>query len=112
MPKKDLRAGIDIVEVSRIRKAAQRERFLKRVLTPEERTIIGNNILKIAVSFALKEATWKALPPAFQKKTYFQQIRILWDCPGCQIEIAGWKGKVNASWNYCQDVILAVVVLS
>ena len=55
--------GIDIVEISRIRKAvAERgDGFLKRVYTPEEVKLYKNKIPSLAARFSGKEAVIKTL---------------------------------------------------
>lgn len=56
---------MDIVEISRVRQAAMRNRnFLRRVFAPEEIRYCGGKKKKwqhFAVRFAAKEAVWKAL---------------------------------------------------
>ena len=54
--------GIDIVSISRIRKAVQRsgERFLTRIFTPDE-LLSGDDFGFLAARFAAKEAFFKAL---------------------------------------------------
>ena len=72
--------GIDIVEISRIRKAvAERgDGFLKRVYTPEEVKLYRNKIPSLAVRFAGKEAVIKALGIT-DKGIGLSQIEILSD---------------------------------
>lgn len=59
----NLRTGIDLIEIERIKRTIQRygDRFLKRVFTPQELAEVGENISSLAVRFAAKEATAKAL---------------------------------------------------
>ncbi len=72
--------GIDIVEISRIRKAvAERgDGFLKRVYTPEEVKLYRNKIPSLAARFAGKEAVIKALGIT-DKGIGLSQIEILSD---------------------------------
>lgn len=58
-----LRTGIDLIEVERVGRAVQRhgERFLKRVFTPAELELLGDNLPSLAARFAAKEAVAKAL---------------------------------------------------
>ncbi len=58
-----LRAGVDIIEVERIRQAAERhgERFYRRFYTPAERAHCGDRFPALAAHFAAKEAVGKAL---------------------------------------------------
>lgn len=55
--------GIDLVEIARIQRAVNRwgERFLKRVFTEREIAIAQRRPASLAVRFAAKEATAKAL---------------------------------------------------
>jgi len=58
-----LKTGVDIIEVSRIQGALTRhgERFLNRVFTPAEIAECHGKADALAVRFAAKEATTKAL---------------------------------------------------
>jgi holo-[acyl-carrier protein] synthase len=58
-----LSAGVDIVELDRIRRVLERhgERFLARIYTPEEITRYGDRLPELAARFAAKEAVSKAL---------------------------------------------------
>ena len=59
----NLRTGVDLIELERIEAAIQRygQRFLVRVFTPRELAEVGENVASLAVRFAAKEATAKAL---------------------------------------------------
>ncbi len=58
-----LAVGVDVVEISRIAAAVTRygERFLSRVFTADERAYAAGRAPALAVRFAAKEATAKAL---------------------------------------------------
>lgn len=58
-----LRTGVDIIEVNRIRRAAERhgERFYRRFFTPAERDRCEGRYPALAARFAAKEAVAKAL---------------------------------------------------
>ena len=58
-----LAAGVDAIEVDRVRKVLKRhpERFLKRVFTDLEIAYCRGRIRELAVRFAAKEAMMKAL---------------------------------------------------
>jgi holo-[acyl-carrier protein] synthase len=60
---KQVRAGVDIIEIIRIRKAITRwgERFLRRVYTDLELELYGKKTASLAARFAGKEAVMKAL---------------------------------------------------
>ncbi len=58
--------GVDLVEVGRVARVLERhgERFLKRILTPEERLFVSKRAepaQRVAAFFAAKEACLKAL---------------------------------------------------
>ena|ERR1039457_3013464 len=59
-------AGIDIIEISRIRQAVDRwgEHFLKRIFTESELERYRSKTESLAARFAAKEAAMKALSPA------------------------------------------------
>lgn len=83
--------GIDVVEISRIRKALSRcgQRFLSRILTPEEITAMPSpevrssedfsaaEIAYVAGRFAAKEALSKALGTGFSQGVTFTDFMIL-----------------------------------
>ncbi len=58
-----LTIGVDVIEIARIATAIRRygERFLARVYTADERTYAAGRASALAVRFAAKEATAKAL---------------------------------------------------
>lgn len=58
-----LRTGVDLIEIERVENAVKRHggRFLERVFTPRELDEVGENVASLAVRFAAKEATAKAL---------------------------------------------------
>ena len=59
----NLRTGVDLIEIERVEATIQRygQRFLERVFTPRELAEVGENVASLAVRFAAKEATAKAL---------------------------------------------------
>jgi holo-[acyl-carrier protein] synthase len=60
---KQLRTGVDLVEIERFEKAVGRHpaRFLDRVFTRRELEDVGENMASLAARFAAKEAVAKAL---------------------------------------------------
>ncbi|MBN1487217.1 MAG: holo-ACP synthase [Anaerolineae bacterium] len=58
-----LATGVDLVNISRVERALTRfgERFLHRIYTPAEILYSRNRVAELAVRFAAKEATAKAL---------------------------------------------------
>ncbi len=58
-----LRTGVDLIDLERVEATIERygQRFLERVFTPRELAEVGENVASLAVRFAAKEATAKAL---------------------------------------------------
>jgi len=74
--------GIDIVEVTRIKKAMKRwsNRFLRRVFTESEIKYCFNKVdpaAPLALRFAAKEAFSKAIGFGFRKGLAFHQIEVI-----------------------------------
>ncbi len=78
-----LRTGVDIIEVSRIRQAAERhgERFFERIYTANERTHCGDRYPSLAARFAAKEAVAKTLGTGIGYVA-FREIEIVNDPQG------------------------------
>ncbi|NLC18687.1 MAG: holo-ACP synthase [Clostridiales bacterium] len=57
--------GVDLIEVSRVVKACEKEGFLTRCFTEKERDLIKSNIKMAADNFAVKEAVAKMLGTGF-----------------------------------------------
>lgn len=73
--------GIDIIEVSRIKRLSLRwgDRFEERVFTTQELTYCGNTLTRykrLAARFAAKEATFKALGTGLTIGMYWQDVEI------------------------------------
>ncbi len=58
-----LATGVDLIEVERIANAMARhgDRFLRRIFTRKELSLVGENPASLAARFAAKEAVAKAL---------------------------------------------------
>ncbi len=59
-----IQTGIDLIEVARIAKSMQKQRFMQHVFSPQEQEMFekrGKNPQTVAVNFAAKEALSKAL---------------------------------------------------
>lgn len=57
-------AGVDLIEISRLKRCVQRPHFMQRVFSEEERDLFlskGNPLPTIAANFAAKEAFGKAM---------------------------------------------------
>jgi len=110
--------GVDIIEISRIEKAAARwgDAFLDRIFTPAEKAKYRNRPESLAARFAAKEATVKALGC---NEIIYRDIEIISD-PGQRPEIKLY-GRANAiahemgidnlavSLSHSRDYAVAVV---
>lgn len=90
--------GTDMIEISRIKKAAQRESFLNRVFTEKEIALCRerhNFHASLAVRFAAKEAVAKTLGTGFRGFRW-QEIEILADPLGKPIVLLHGGAKETA----------------
>ena len=58
--------GCDLIELERVKKACEKEAFLSRVYTEEERRQADGKISMLAGTFAVKEAVAKVLGTGFR----------------------------------------------
>lgn len=58
--------GTDLIEIERVKKACEKEAFLLRVYTEEERRQAGDEISRLAGDFAVKEAVSKVFGTGFR----------------------------------------------
>lgn len=58
--------GTDLIEIERIRRACMKEAFLARVYTEEECRQAGENYVRLAGNFAVKEAVSKVFSTGFR----------------------------------------------
>lgn len=58
--------GTDLVEIERMKKACEKEAFLLRVYTEEERRQAGKQFSRLAGNFAVKEAVAKVFGTGFR----------------------------------------------
>ena len=58
--------GMDMVEMEQVRKACEKQAFVERVYTEEERRQAGEKVSRLAGDFAVKEAVAKALGTGFR----------------------------------------------
>lgn len=58
--------GTDLIEIERVKKACEKEAFLLRVYTEEERRQAGGSISRLAGNFAVKEAVSKVFGTGFR----------------------------------------------
>jgi len=61
--------GCDLIEIERVKKACEKEVFLMRVYTEEERRQADGRISVLAGTFAVKEAVAKVLGTGFRTFT-------------------------------------------
>jgi holo-[acyl-carrier protein] synthase len=110
--------GIDIIELDRIRKSMENERFLDRVLTPNERNLLkglkgeSRRVEFVAGRFAAKEAFAKAMGTGIGKLS-FQDIEIINDEKGKPIVTVSLLDKMNifVSISHSKEYAVAQVVL-
>lgn len=86
--------GVDIVEISRIRKSLNNEKFISRIFTEQEQAYCnGRNVLKAssyAARFAAKEAVVKAFGTGMRGGTW-QDIEVVVDEGGApHIKLHGY----------------------
>ena len=58
--------GTDLIEIERIKRACEKEAFLSRVYTEEERRQAGGRVSRLAGDFAVKEAVSKGFGTGFR----------------------------------------------
>lgn len=59
--------GMDMIEITRVVKACEKEAFLKKHFTPEEQRLIEADQKKAADNFAVKEAVSKMFGTGFRE---------------------------------------------
>lgn len=107
-------AGVDVIERIRIRKAISRyrEKFLNKIFTPREiKSFPEEKELYYSIGFSLKEAFWKTLPAQVQKKTYFDDIEIIWKKGKPVIFVSGTVAKnFELSFFYSKKLVISCVI--
>lgn len=111
--------GIDVIEVSRIARAAQKERFLQRVYTAYEReyfTAHGSSMQTLAGMFCVKEAVSKALGSGIAFP--WTDIEVRHDARGAPYAVLYGKAKAllgerraHVSVSHTDSVATAIAVL-
>lgn len=111
-----IKAGIDILERSRIGNAINKygDRFVNKIFTKREiKSFPAEKELYYSIGFSLKEAFWKTLPEQFQKKTYFDDIEIIWKNKKPEILLNGKQTRsLNVSFFYDRKIVLCYVIRS
>jgi holo-[acyl-carrier protein] synthase len=111
--------GIDIVEIDRIKKAAERwgRSFLERVYTPAELELYSRNPSSLAARFSGKEAVIKALD---SRNIGLKEIEILSDTSGKpQVRLYGRAqhkamdiglSGIAISLSHCKEYAIACAI--
>ena len=90
--------GIDLVEVTRIARAMENERFIERIFTPAEQALLaerGHDPVRAAGMFAAKEAVAKALGTGFGPVGW-QEIEVLREENGAPFAVLSGAAKALA----------------
>lgn len=111
--------GIDIIEISRIARAVNKNaRFVRRILTEKEQdrydklSSEGRKLEFLAGRFAAKEAFAKAMGTGIGKLS-FQDIEILSDKQGApNLVCVAYKGDIFISISHSKEYAVAQVVLT
>ncbi len=117
-----LRSGVDLIEIERFERIEPgiRERFIRRVLTAQERAEIKDSNATLAGKFAAKEAVVKALGCGIGPVS-FQDIEILHDVNGQPVlhlyknaeriaeenNLKDWSVSISHSQHYAVAVAIA-----
>ena len=96
--------GTDIVEVRRIQETYERfgERFVERLLMPEERVLFAKSkwpVRFLAMRFAGKEATVKAMGTGFRNGMWIRDVGIVNNPLGRPLVIFSARGE-----GVCRDL--------
>ncbi|UOE94358.1 holo-ACP synthase [Alkalihalobacillus sp. LMS39] len=108
--------GIDIIELERIKEAqASNERFVEKILTPDERTRYDmlsakRKVEYLAGRFAAKEAFVKAAGTGISKRYGWQDIQVLSDERG-KPYIPLPDMKVHVSISHSKEFAVAQVII-
>jgi holo-[acyl-carrier protein] synthase len=112
--------GIDMIELDRMAQAMENERFVHRILTPEERDKFdclkkNRQVEFLAGRFAGKEACSKALGTGIGKSLSWQDISILNDSSGKPIlhiskDIIGNR-EIHVSLSHTKTMASACVIV-
>jgi len=110
-----MNVGIDIIEISRIKKLIRNKRFLNKVFSTEEVSYCSRKFnpgQHYAVRFAAKEAIWKAVG---EKKLTHKDINII-NSPDVKPEAVlppkyrRLQKRISVSLSHTKDFAAAVAV--
>jgi len=108
-------AGVDVIEVGRIKKAIGRygKRFLNRIFTEREMEDFPerDKYRYYAIGFSFKEAVWKALPEEVQNNVYFKDIEILWKNSTPVLKIEKFPTGSFLSFSSCNKLVITTAIL-
>lgn len=108
--------GIDIVELDRIARSMEHDRFIKRLLTETEQALaLGysqeRRLEFVAGRFAAKEAYAKAAGTGIARGLSWQKIEILSDESGRPVMTGPFKGHIHISISHSEQYAVAQVIL-
>ena len=101
--------GTDIIEIERIKKAAEKDRFLEKIFTEPEREYFIKRNMKaesIAGTFAAKEAVSKSVGTGIREFS-FSDIEILRDSNG-----RPYVNPLNEFKNLCEKMNICEIKIS
>ncbi|ANB62347.1 holo-ACP synthase [Anoxybacteroides amylolyticum] len=108
--------GIDIIELARIEKFIAKEKFIARILTEREKTLLARlsgrrKVEFLAGRFAAKEAYAKALGTGIGKEVSFQDIEVINDEYGKPAIVSPTEHQVHVSISHSQEYAVAQVII-
>ena len=108
-PMSALFAGVDLIDIQRIRDVLDRHgsRFLRRVYTDREVDFCGDRVPELAVRFAAKEAVMKALGTGV-RGIGWREIEILANARGKPVVILHGRARVRAQQIGMQTIEISL----
>ncbi len=107
-----MKIGIDVTQLSRIKKAAENEGFMQRIFTEQEISYFSKGKIKwesVAGNFAVKEAFSKYLGTGIDGIS-FKDIELFHNEQGMPyICFKGERADVSVSISHSEDTVVAVV---
>lgn len=103
--------GIDLVEISRMKKLVARESFLKKVFTPSERRDCEGRFkpeVSLAGRFAAKEAVMKALGTGWAKGVAWTDITITNDDLGKPTAVLMGEARSTADRAGISEILISI----
>ena len=108
--------GIDIIELDRVARSMEQERFMTRLLTERERQLVDTysptrRIEFVAGRFAAKEAYAKAVGTGIAHGLSWQHIEILPDASGRPVMTGPTSGRIHVSISHSAHYAIAQVII-